>query len=142
MSVDSFGLESPLYAMLDAEWMRSGNRIDLNEPLGDEYTLNFKAQNYRKEPIEMNEIIGSKYIGFSLNVYKDKIEIFRVDNDHGFLHLHLESDNIPFQMQQKLPEEISISGCISSSFELLRNTVKEKYPTTEIIDSEGFVGCK
>jgi hypothetical protein len=143
MPIDIWGIESQLYPMLDAEWMRSGNRIDLKSvSLGDDYTLSFKAQTYTKDPISMLDCIGSKDIGFNLNVCKAGSPIFRVDNRHGFLHLHLKSGNTPFDDHQKLPEQVSLSGCVSQSFEFLRDTVKWKYPTTEIIDSEGFVGSK
>jgi len=66
---------------------------------------------------------------------------FKVDNmKHNFLHFHLESGAQSFKERILLPENLSISGLISYTFEKAEKTAKWKFPDFKISCGSDFLG--
>jgi hypothetical protein len=56
------------------------------------------------------------------------------------LHYHLASGAQPFDHQEKLPEQISISGLMSMAFSKAEEVLKWKFPQLQLVSGSGFVG--
>ncbi len=137
-SLDIWGVESFLYAWIDASGMRENSQVEKKFDLGNNHSVSVRIKNFTKKPLSNHSIIKTDEFVFSLNFWKNgQKPWFRVDNELiGFLHFH--KDN--FSQHKKIDEKYRLSELISFTFDWTYNILKEKFPDEIIKDSSGFVG--
>ena len=146
-SLDTWGVESSLYPIIDANGMRNNSSFTKSFNLGHNHFVDVRINNFTKRPLSNHSIVSTNKFVFSLNFRKNKTPWFRIDNEskdkgesENYLHFHLGSENKEFKEHQKLEANLTIAELISYTFDWLRKVIMEKYPETKIIDSGGFVG--
>jgi hypothetical protein len=144
---DIFGIESYLYALMDANGMRRNSSFTQSFNLSDNQFVDVKIKNFTNKSLSNHTIVSINEFVFSLNFRKNKSPWFRIDNEskdkselENHLHFHLKSENKEFEEHQKIENNFTVSELISYTFDWIRDIIMEKYPETKIIDSEGFVG--
>jgi hypothetical protein len=145
--VDIWGVESRLYAYIDANGIRGNSRFENKFCIGGQYFVDVRIDNFSKNFLSNHSLVETSIFVFSLNFRKGEMPWFRVDNESkdkkeidNYLHFHLESKEKPFEAHQKLEEKYTVSELVSFTFEWMRKILKEKFPEETIEDSSGFVG--
>jgi hypothetical protein len=131
MTVETGSIEGMLYAKLDKFGIIcSGSYFKERFELGDGQFMEIKINNNSGKPINMNDIVKTGSIDFSINFWSDTEWWFRVDNAHGYLHSDMKSGLQPFKVT--LPETYSIVGLVSEVFDNAENILKEKFPHLKV----------
>lgn len=137
-SLDIWGVESFLYAWIDASGMRQNSQVEKKFDLGNNHFVSVRINNFTKNSLSNHSIVKTNEFVFSLNFWKNGQEPwFRVDNESvGYLHFHKDD----FSQHQKLEEKYRLSELISFAFDWTYKVLKEKFPHEIIKDSSGYVG--
>lgn len=130
-----WGIESLLYAWIDAEGMRENSQIEKTFCLGNNHFVDIKLNNFR-HTLSNQSIVKTTELGFSLNFRKENKKWFRIDNDHGSLHFHKNN----FSNHQRLKEEYKVSELISFAFDWAHKIMEENFPDEIIREGDGFTG--
>lgn len=138
MTVSFWPYESQLYPMINSAGERGEHRVRGKFELGNGHKVEVQVFTFDKSPLNLHQIIGSTNIGFRANFWSGDHPWFRIDNDHGFLHLQ-KGD---FKIHERLPDQISISGCLSIAFEKAKDVFKQDYSNNNVKEGSGFVGFK
>lgn len=137
-TLDILGVESYLYAWIDASGMRQNSEINRKFDLGNNHFVNVRINNFTNKPLSNHSTVKTNEFVFSLNFWKNNQNPwFRVDNESvGYLHFHKDD----FKQHQKLDENYTVAELISFTFNWTYKILNEKFPSEIIRDSSGFVG--
>lgn len=141
--IDFWTTESGLYATLDAKYMKGETLIDKDFNLGENQKLSLYLKSKDNAPVNPQQIFNTSGISFSMNFRNGGGNYFRVDNQggHNFLHLHLESGTQSFDKDRiPIPEDMTLYGVVSFSFEKAEDTIRWKFPEFKIDKGKDFIG--
>lgn len=140
--IDFWSVEGSIYPKLDANYMRGEKVWDENFNLGANQKLSLYIKSKDGSPINPQQNFNTSGVSFSLN-FREEENWFRVDNqgNHGFLHFHLESGTNTFDKDRvSIPEDTTVSGIISFSFEKAEEIIKWKFPNIKVDKGKDFLG--
>lgn len=149
MSIDIWGAESHLYALIDAHGMRGGCEYRETFDLGNNHYVDIKITNFSKNQLSNHSIVDISEFVISLNFRKIdcKDAWFRVDNEskdskkeENYLHFHYELNGKKFCEHQPIIGRFTVAEIISMTFDKTYNIIKEKFPNDVICDGPGFCG--
>ena len=142
-TIDLWSNDSKIYALIDAESQRGISSLKNREfDLGNGQKLSLTITNKSGSPIPpFHYPFRTADIDFKMHFISGTAGWFRVDNqEHGYLHLHLQSGAQPFDKIIPVPENCSISGLISNIFEEAKKIVPWKFPDFKISCGSDFLG--
>ncbi|MBU0761658.1 MAG: hypothetical protein KKD39_01420 [Candidatus Altiarchaeota archaeon] len=146
MAVDIWGFESSVYPSIDSGGMQGKSKFKEKFVLGDRQYVEVSILNLKGHPLRLWDIVSPNEIQFRTNFWKDMEPWLRIDNDKTSknpdqsIHFHLELDGNEFEDHQQLTGTYKLSELVSNTFEMCRKFLNDKYPNSQIKDSDGFLG--
>lgn len=148
-TINLWDVESKLYAIMDANGMRSNSTYKYSFSLGNNHVVDVKITNFSNKPLSNHSIIDAKHFVISFNFRKEnsKCSWFRIDNEskdkyksENYLHFHSGLNETKFKEHQKIYGQHTLAEVISIAFDFSYKIISKNFPNEIILDGNGFVG--